>query len=192
MSEPPRRCPWCGQDPLYVDYHDREWGVPSHDEGHLFEMLCLEGAQAGLSWITVLRKREGYRRAFEGFDPERLAALDDEGIARLLADPSIVRNRRKVESARSNARALLTFRERGLSLDGLLWGFVDGIPRHNAWVRMEQIPASTPESDRMSRELKRLGFSFVGTAICYALMQSVGMVNDHLVDCHRHGELANG
>jgi DNA-3-methyladenine glycosylase I len=184
------RCPWCGTDPLYVAYHDLEWGVPSRDEGHLFEMLILEGAQAGLSWLTILRKREGYRRAFAGFDPQRLARLDDAELARLRTDPGIVRNRLKIESVRTNARALLALAERGQGLAGLLWGFVDGVPRQNAWERLGQIPPSTPESDRMSRELKRLGFKFVGTTICYALMQSVGMVNDHLLDCPRHRELA--
>ncbi len=183
------RCAWCGADPLYRAYHDQEWGVPSRDETHLFEMLTLEGAQAGLSWLTVLRKREGYRRAFAGFDPERIARFDDADVARLLADPGIIRNRLKVESTVANAGTLLALREGGQTLSGLLWGFVDGSPRQNAWSNLSQVPSSTPESDRMSRELKRLGFKFVGTTICYALMQAVGLVNDHTLDCFRHREL---
>ena len=185
------RCAWCGADPLYRAYHDQEWGVPSRDETHLFEMLTLEGAQAGLSWLTVLRKREGYRSAFAGFDPERIARFDEADVARLLADPGIIRNRLKVESTLTNARALLALRERGQTLSGLLWGFVDGSPRQNAWSSLSQVPSSTPESDRMSRELKRLGFKFVGTTICYALMQAVGLVNDHTLDCFRHRELVS-
>lgn len=187
---PPVRCAWCGTDPLYVEYHDLEWGVPSRDERHLFEMLILEGAQAGLSWLTILRKRGGYRHAFEGFDPARVAAFEPADIDRLLADPGIVRNRLKVQAAVANARAVLELRERGTSLSDLLWGFVDGTPRQNAWAGLGDIPATTPESDRMSRELKRLGFKFVGSTICYAFMQAVGMVNDHLVDCHRHGAVS--
>ena len=183
------RCAWCGSDPLYLAYHDREWGVPNRDEGHLFEMLTLEGAQAGLSWLTILRKREGYRRAFAGFDPERIARFDAADVARLLADPGIVRNRLKVESTIGNARALLALRDQGRSLSDLVWGFVDGEPRQNAWSSLSEVPASTPESERMSRELKRLGFRFVGATICYAFMQAVGMVNDHTTDCFRHREL---
>jgi DNA-3-methyladenine glycosylase I len=153
-------------------------------------MLTLEGAQAGLSWITILRKREGYRRAFARFDPEAIARFGTMDVARLLADPGIVRNRLKVESTIGNARALLALRDRGRDLSDLLWGLVDGEPRQNAWSSLQQLPASTPESDRMSRELKRLGFKFVGTTICYALMQAVGMVNDHTLDCFRHRDLA--
>jgi DNA-3-methyladenine glycosylase I len=183
------RCAWCGVDPLYRDYHDQEWGVPSRDDGHLFEMLTLEGAQAGLSWLTVLRKRAGYRSAFAGFDPERIARFDASDLSRLLADPGIIRNRLKLESTVANARALLALREQGQTLSGLLWGFVDGSPRQNAWTSLSQVPSSTPESDRMSRELKRLGFRFVGTTICYALMQAVGLVNDHTLDCFRYRDL---
>jgi len=182
------RCAWCGSDPLYRAYHDLEWGVPSRDERHLFEMLTLEGAQAGLSWLTILRKREGYRRAFAGFDPEQIARFDDMDLSRLLADPGIVRNRLKIEATVTNARALLALRERDLCLAELLWDFVDGRPRRNAWSSPDQVPASTPDSDRMSRALKRLGFKFVGTTICYALMQAVGLVNDHTLDCFRYGE----
>lgn len=184
------RCAWCGADPLYRAYHDQEWGVPSQDETHLFEMLTLEGAQAGLSWLTVLRKRDGYRRAFAGFDPERVARFDETDVVRLLADPGIIRNRLKVESTIVNARVLLALRERGQTLSGLLWGFVDGRPRQNAWGNLSQVPSSTPESDRMSRDLKRLGFKFVGTTICYALMQAVGLVNDHTLDCFRYREVS--
>jgi DNA-3-methyladenine glycosylase I len=184
------RCAWCGADPLYVAYHDQEWGVPNRDERHLFEMLTLEGAQAGLSWLTILRKREGYRRAFAGFDPRVVARFDAPRVDALLADPGIVRNRLKVESTVSNARAVLALHERGETLADLLWGVVDGEPRQNAWASLAQVPATTAESDRMSRELKRLGFRFVGSTICYALMQAVGMVNDHTLDCFRHRQLS--
>jgi DNA-3-methyladenine glycosylase I len=180
------RCPWCGSDPLYVSYHDHEWGVPLHDEQRLFEMLTLEGAQAGLSWLTVLRKREGYRRAFAGFDPQLVAGFGDADVARLLADPGIVRNRLKIASAISNARAVLEVQARYGSLDAFLWSFVDGAPIRNSRRSMAEIPASTPLSDAMSREMKRHGFRFVGTTICYSHMQATGMVNDHLADCFRH------
>jgi DNA-3-methyladenine glycosylase I len=189
VSGEPLRCAWCGVDPLYRAYHDLEWGVPAHDDRHLFEMLVLEGAQAGLSWITILRKREGYRRAFEGFNPERVARFDEGRIAALLADPGIVRNRLKVRAAVTNARALLDVHDRGRTLDGLLWDFVDGVPRQNAWRSLAELPARTAESDAMSRALKALGFAFVGSTICYALMQAVGLVNDHTLDCYRHGAL---
>jgi DNA-3-methyladenine glycosylase I len=183
------RCAWCGSDPLYRAYHDREWGVPSFDDRHLFEMLILEGAQAGLSWLTILRKREGYRAAFDDFDPERIARYDDAKIAELLDDPGIVRNRLKVAAAVSNARAWLALLERGKSPRELLWGYVDGTPRQNAWRSPEGIPSRTAESDAMSRELKRLGFKFVGSTICYAFMQAVGMVNDHTRDCFRYSQV---
>jgi DNA-3-methyladenine glycosylase I len=188
MSEP-LRCRWCGDDPRYLAYHDHEWGVPCHDEGRLFEMLILEGAQAGLAWITILRKREGYRRAFDGFDPGLMARYDEGRIATLLSDPGIVRNRLKVRSAVTNARALLDLQDRGQTLDQLLWGFVDGVPRQNAWTDQALLPARTPESDAMSKALKALGFTFVGSTICYALMQSVGLVNDHTLGCFRHPQL---
>lgn len=183
----PMRCPWCGTDPLYVAYHDDEWGVPLRDERRLFELLMLEGAQAGLSWLTILRKREGYRRAFQGFDPERVAGYGAADIGRLLADPGIVRNRAKVEAAVTNARALLSLWESGGTLVDTLWRHVDGEPRRNAFASMDEVPASTPTSTAMSRELKRLGFKFVGPTICYALMQSAGLVDDHLTTCFRHG-----
>jgi len=180
------RCPWCGTDPLYTAYHDHEWGVPLHDERRLFEMLTLEGAQAGLSWLTILRKREGYRRAFAGFDPQIVAGFDDADVARLLADPGIVRNRLKVASTISNARAVLEVQAHYGSLDAVLWGFVDGVPIRNSWRTMAEIPASTALSDAMSRELKRHGFRFVGSTICYAHMQATGMANDHLTGCFRY------
>ena len=186
------RCPWCGSDPHYLAYHDQEWGVPLHDEQRLFEMLTLEGAQAGLSWLTILRKREGYRRAFAGFDPQLVAGFGDADVARLLADPGIVRNRLKIASTISNARAVLEVQARYGSLDAFLWSFVDGVPIRNSWRSLKEIPASTPLSDRMSRELKRHGFRFVGSTICYAHMQATGMVNDHLVTCQRHAELGGG
>jgi DNA-3-methyladenine glycosylase I len=184
-----RRCEWCGEDPLYVAYHDLEWGVPLHDDRRLFEMLILEGAQAGLSWLTILRKRENYRRAFDRFDPEKVARYGARDVARLLRDPGIVRNRLKVESAVSNARAFLEVREQHDSFDAFLWRYAGGAPRLNAWRVLSELPSHTAESDRMSRDLKRLGFRFVGSTICYAFMQSVGMVNDHVVGCFRYREV---
>ena len=183
MNETACRCPWCGTDPLYREYHDNEWGIPLHDDRRLFEMLTLEGAQAGLSWITILRKRDGYRRAFDGFDPLIVAAFTDDDVVRLLADPGIVRNRLKVASTISNARVVLEVQARHGSLDRYLWSFVDGVPITNNWESMEQIPARTALSDSMSKELKRLGFRFVGSTICYAFMQATGMINDHLTGC---------
>jgi DNA-3-methyladenine glycosylase I len=180
------RCPWCGSDPLYRAYHDHEWGVPLHDERRLFEMLTLEGAQAGLSWLTILRKREGYRRAFAGFDPQTVAGYGEADVARLLADAGIIRNRLKVGSTISNARAVLEAQARYGSLDRFLWAFVDGMPIRNSWRTMSEIPASTALSDLISKELKRHGFRFVGSSICYAFMQATGMVNDHLTGCFRY------
>ena len=181
------RCGWArAGDPLYVAYHDEEWGVPSHDERHLFEMLVLEGAQAGLSWSTILRKREGYRRAFAGFDPARVARFGPADVERLIADPGIVRNRLKVESAITNARATL---EAG-GLDELLWSVVGGEPIVNRWRSLGEIPAETAESRALSKELKRRGFRFVGPTICYALMQACGLVNDHVVGCFRYREVS--
>ena len=177
------RCPWCGSDPLYMAYHDDQWGVPLHGDSNLFEMLTLEGAQAGLSWLTILRKREGYRRAFEGFDIQRVAAFTDDDTARLLADSGIIRNRLKVASTISNARATLEIQARYGSLDRYLWDFVSGVPVRDHWQTMAEIPARTPLSDTMSKELKRNGFRFVGSTICYAFMQATGMVNDHLTGC---------
>jgi len=186
---PPKRCAWCGTDPLYVAYHDREWGVPVHDDTRLFEMLTLEGAQAGLSWLTILRKREGYRRAFAGFDIAAVARFGDRDVERLMGDAAIVRNRLKIAAAPRNARAALEIRERHGSLAAFLWRYVDGTPRQNAWPSLAEVPVRTPESDAMARDLKRLGCSFVGSTICYAFMQAVGMVNDHTADCFRHAAL---
>jgi len=180
------RCPWCGDDPLYVAYHDEEWGVPCHDERSLFEFLVLEGAQAGLSWITILRKRENYRRAFHGFDPARIARYGARDVARLLGDAGIVRNRLKIEAAIANAQATLALYEAGGTLDDLLWAAVDGRPRTNRWRRMDQIPVTTPAAERLSKELKRRGFRFIGPTVMYSHMQATGMVNDHLVSCPRH------
>ena len=185
----PDRCTWCGTDPLYVTYHDTEWGVPSHDDSHLFEMLVLEGAQAGLSWITILRKRAHYRRAFADFDAERVARYTDADVARLLTDPGIVPNPLKVTAAVANARGVLAARERFGSLDALLWRFVDGMPCDGARRTLADVPSETAESRAMSVQLKRLGFRFVGPTVCYAFMQAVGMVNDHMVDCFRYREI---
>jgi DNA-3-methyladenine glycosylase I len=179
------RCAWCGTDPLYVRYHDEEWGIPSHDDRHLFEMLVLEGAQAGLSWITILRKRPAYRRAFDRFDARRIARYDRRKIRALLANPGIVRNRLKVESAVTNARAFLAVRDEFGSFDAYIWRFVGGHPRVNRPRWPSQVPARTPESDAMSRDLRGRGFRFVGSTICYAFMQAVGMVDDHVRPCHR-------
>jgi DNA-3-methyladenine glycosylase I len=185
-----RRCGWCGDDPLYVAYHDTEWGVPLHDERRLFEMLILEGAQAGLSWLTVLRKREAYRAAFDGFDPERVAAYDGRKVRALLRNPGIIRNRQKVEAAVANARAFLKVQEEFGSFDAYVWRFVKGKPKRNAWRRLAQVPAVTPEAEALSRDLRSRGFKFVGPTICYAHMQATGMVNDHLVDCFRYRQVA--
>lgn len=183
------RCEWAGTDPLYIAYHDDEWGVPVHDDRHLFEMLILEGAQAGLSWLTILRKREAYRRAFANFDAETVAAWSEPEVQRLLADAGIVRNRLKIESAIRNARGVLQIREEFGSLAAYLWGFVDHRPRQNAWHSLAEVPARTEQSDALSKDLKRRGFNFVGSTICYAFMQAVGMVNDHLTSCYRYDEI---
>ena len=182
-SEP---CPWCGQDPLYRRYHDTEWGVPVHDDTVLFEFLVLEGAQAGLSWLTVLRKREHYRQAFEGFDAARVAAFGEARIEALLQDPGLIRNRLKITSAVSNARAFLEVQARFGSFDRYIWDFVDGRPLVNRFASMAEVPAVTPLAETISRDLKRRGFRFVGPTIVYAHMQATGMVNDHLTACPRH------
>jgi DNA-3-methyladenine glycosylase I len=180
------RCEWAsGSDELMVAYHDEEWGVPSHDDRHLFELLTLEGAQAGLSWSTILRKREGYRRAFAGFDPAKVARFTSEDVERLLADPGIVRNRLKVESTVNNAACVLEVQDELGSLDAYLWDFVGGTPIVNQWRRLADLPAETALSKALSKELKRRGFRFVGPTAIYAFMQSVGMVDDHTVDCFR-------
>lgn len=183
------RCPWCGIDPLYTQYHDNEWGVPEHDNRRLFEFLILEGAQAGLSWITVLRKREHYRHAMDGFDPEKMARYGPEKMDSLLADKGLIRNRLKMSAAVSNARACLDLRESGLSLDTLLWDFVDGEPVINHYRAISDVPVTTPISERLSKDLKKRGFRFVGPTIMYAFMQAAGLVNDHLVTCPRHRQL---
>lgn len=182
------RCPWA-KDELYWEYHDNEWGVPSHNDQHLFEMLILEGAQAGLSWSTILKKRAGYRAAFDRFDPKKIARYDEARAAKLLANPGIVRNRLKVASAIQNAKAFLDLQEEFGSFDKYIWGFVGGAPKRNAWTAMKQVPAKTAESDAMSKDLLRRGFRFVGSTICYAYMQAVGMVNDHLTSCPRWREI---
>src|SRR5262245_5314261 len=181
-----RRCAWVPEaDPEYVAYHDDEWGVPSRDDRHLFEMITLEGAQAGLSWSTILRKRDGYRKAFADFDAAKVARFTDKTVERLLADPGIVRNRLKVESAVNNAQRILELD----SLSDYLWSFVDGEPKVNRFRKLSQIPAETAESKAMSKDLKKRGFRFVGPTVCYAFMQACGLVNDHTVDCFRYGEL---
>ncbi|MEM1112402.1 MAG: DNA-3-methyladenine glycosylase I [Pseudomonadota bacterium] len=185
-----KRCAWCGEDPLYVDYHDSEWGVPVYDDPTLFEFLILEGAQAGLSWITVLKKREGYRRAFDNFNANRIAEYTDEKLEELLTNPAIIRNRLKVFGARTNARCFLAVQDEFGSFANYIWRFVDGSPIQNHWRSMEEVPASTPLSDTISKDLKKRGFTFVGSTIVYAHMQATGMVNDHTVDCFRHEECA--
>jgi DNA-3-methyladenine glycosylase I len=198
MNEPagatnaPVRCRWAGTDPLMIEYHDREWGVPMHDDHCLFELLMLEGAQAGLSWSTILKKREGYRTAFRDFDPAIIAAFGPDEIEALLATPSIVRNRLKIGAVISNARTVLKFFGQAGSFDRYLWSFVAGQPIQNALESSEHPPALTAESMAMSKDLLRRGFKFVGPTICYAFMQSAGMVNDHVVECFRYGELAAG
>jgi DNA-3-methyladenine glycosylase I len=185
-----KRCPWADSaEPLLLEHHDKEWGVPVHNDRVLFEFLVLEGAQAGLSWVTILKKREAYRRAFAGFDPKKVAAFDARNVEMLLTDAGIVRNRRKIESAISNAKALLAVQRDCGSFDSYVWSFVGGKPVRNKWRTIAQIPASTPTSRRMSADLLRRGFRFVGPTICYAFMQTVGMVNDHLVECYRYSEI---
>jgi len=189
MDDRPR-CPWGVGDPLNLAYHDLEWGVPIHDDRRLFELLNLEGAQAGLAWITILRKRDGYRRAFEGWDPERIAAYGPDDESRLLADPGIVRNRAKVRAVVGNARAYLSMAEVPGAFDRHLWSFVDGTPIQNRWTLPGAVPAETDASRALSRDLKKRGFSFVGPTIVYAFMQSAGLVNDHVVSCFRYSELS--
>jgi DNA-3-methyladenine glycosylase I len=183
------RCTWAGDDPLMVAYHDKEWGVPVHDDRVIFEFLTLEGAQAGLSWTTILRKRENYAQAFDGFDPERIARYDEDRITALLANPGIVRNRRKIEATIQNARSFLAIQREYGMFDAYIWQFVGGKPLVNAWKTIGEIPAQTEESVAMSKDLLRRGFKFVGPTICYAHMQATGMVNDHTVDCFRYLEL---
>ncbi len=187
-----KRCEWCGADPLYVKYHDDEWGVPVHDDRLLFEFLVIEGAQAGLSWLTILKKRDNYRRAFHGFDPLKVAGYSAADVQRLLADPGIVRNRLKIESAIKNAQGVLAIQQEFGSFAAFIWRYVDHQPRQNMWQALAELPARTAESDAMSKDLKKRGFNFVGPTICYAFMQAVGMVNDHVADCFRHAEVKPG
>jgi DNA-3-methyladenine glycosylase I len=189
MAKTKTRCDWSGTDPLYVGYHDTEWGVAVHDDRLLFEFLVLEGAQAGLSWITILRKRDAYRKAFGGFHPDKVARFDQKKVATLLGNAGIVRNRAKIESAIKNAKAFLAVQEEFGSFDQYQWQFVDGRPLQNRWRSLKEIPARTAQSDAFSKDLKERGFSFVGSTIMYAHMQAVGMVNDHLVTCFRHREV---
>lgn len=191
MARAKQRCEWCvsGND-LYVDYHDNEWGVPVHDDQKQFEFLTLESAQAGLSWSTVLNKREGYRKAFADFDPVKVARFSDKKIAKLLENPAIIRNRLKVNAAVTNARAFLEVQDEFDGFDAYIWQFVDGKPIQNKWKTMKQVPATSNESDALSKDLKRRGFKFVGSTIIYAHMQAVGMVNDHTIDCFRHKQCA--
>lgn len=184
-----KRCEWSDGSELYQNYHDKEWGVPVHDDRLLFEFLILEGAQAGLSWLTILKKREGYRKAFDNFDAKKISRYSDKKIAKLLSNPEIVRNRLKINAAIINAKAFLDVQKEFGTFDSYIWQFVEGKTIRNRWKSISAIPASTPESDAMSRDLKKRGFKFVGATICYAFMQAVGMVNDHLVNCFRYREL---
>ncbi|HEX5079269.1 MAG TPA: DNA-3-methyladenine glycosylase I [Geminicoccaceae bacterium] len=182
------RCSWAGSDPLYIAYHDEEWGTPLHDDRALYEMLVLEGFQAGLSWITILRKRENFRRAFDGFEPAKIAAYDERKVAKLMADPGIIRNRAKIEGAIVSARKWLEITQEPGGFRGFVWQFVDGRPIVNHWRAMSEVPAETPEARAMSKALKARGFKFVGPTICYAFMQATGMVDDHLVSCFRRSD----
>jgi DNA-3-methyladenine glycosylase I len=185
------RCGWCGSDPLYVDYHDNEWGVPVRDDQTLFEFLILEGAQAGLSWITILRKRENYRRLFDNFDAQKIARYSDKKLDKLLLDPGIIRNRLKVYGARKNARAFLDVQQQQGSFSAYIWNFVDNQPIQNRWQSMREVPATSAVSDALSNDMKKRGFTFVGSTILYAHMQATGMVNDHITDCFRHQPCAD-
>ena len=189
MDMDQQRCEWVGSHPLEIVYHDTEWGIPVHDDRRLFELLILEGAQAGLNWLTVLKKRESYREAFAGFDPAEVARFDEARVEALLRNPGIVRNRLKVRSVIRNARAFLKIQQDYGTFDAYVWPFVEGVPKVNRWRSLTEIPAQTPESERMSKDLKKRGFNFVGPTICYAFMQAVGLVNDHTVDCYRYHEV---
>ena len=183
------RCEWAGSDPLYTAYHDEEWGVPEHDDRRLFEFMLLDGAQAGLSWLTILKKRKNYRKAFDGFDPERVARFGERKVRALLANGGIIRNRLKIRSAIQNAKAYLEVQREFGSFDAYIWRFVGGKPKRNSWRTLREIPARTAESESMSKDLRRRGFTFVGPVICYAFMQAAGMVNDHVVSCFRHEQV---
>ena len=190
MKKTPARCPWVNDDPLVVEYHDTEWGAALHDDARLFEFLVLGGAQAGLSWLTILKRREAYRRAFDGFDPAKVAAYGERRVAALLSDPGIIRNRQKVRAAVANARAFVAVQQEFGSFDRYVWRFVGGRPKVNAWRSRRELPVMTPESDALSRDLVGRGFRFVGSTICYAFMQAAGLVNDHATDCFRYKALA--
>jgi DNA-3-methyladenine glycosylase I len=185
------RCPWAKDDPLYIAYHDQEWGIPVYQDNHLFEMLILEGMQAGLSWLTVLRKRENFREAFEQFNAEKMARYSDKKISKLLTNSGIIRHQKKIQAAIQNAKAFLSIREQWGEFARYIWQFVDGVPKQNVWKKSNDVPATSKESDLMSKDLKKQGFLFVGTTICYAYMQAVGMVNDHLVTCYRYREIVD-
>lgn len=189
MPTQEQRCPWCGNDPVYTDYHDNEWGVPLHDDRRLFEMLVLEGAQAGLSWITVLKKRDSYRKAFDNFDARKIVRYDEKKVNELLRNEGIIRNRLKINAAIINAKAFLAVQKEYGSFDRYIWQFVGGKPIQNKFKSMKEVPARTPESDAMSKDLLKRGFKFVGSTICYAYMQATGMVNDHLTDCYRYKQV---
>lgn len=184
-----KRCKWVTDDSIYIEYHDKEWGIPVHDDRKLFEFLILEGAQAGLSWITILKKRENYRKVFDDFDPVKVAQYGEEKIQELLSNKGIVRNRRKIESTVNNAKEFLAIQKEFGSFDKYIWQFVGGSPKINNWNRIEEVPVTTVESDLMSKDLKKRGFKFVGSTICYSFMQAVGMVNDHTTDCFRYSEV---
>jgi DNA-3-methyladenine glycosylase I len=184
------RCAWANTDPLYIAYHDNEWGVPEHDDRRLFEFLVLEGMQAGLSWLTILKKRDHFRTAFDNFHVKRVARYDEGKIQELLSNPGIIRNRQKIEAAINNAKAFLVVQKEFGSFDAYIWQFVGGQPKQNAWKSLRELPARTPESDALSKDLIKRGFKFVGSTICYAHMQATGMVNDHIVDCFRYREVA--
>lgn len=188
-EEPMKRCPWCGSDPLYVAYHDEEWGVPVHDDRKHFEFLVLESAQAGLSWLTVLRKRENYRALYDGFDPVKVAAYDESKVTALLGDAGIIRNRKKIEASIGNARCFLAIQKEYGSFDRYIWSFTEGKPVTNAWAQLSELPAKTPLSDTVAKDLKARGFKFLGTTIIYAHLQAIGIINDHLVDCFRYNEV---
>jgi len=190
MTADNKRCPWCGDDPLYQDYHDNEWGVPEFDDQKLFELLLLEGAQAGLSWITILKKRENYRQAFDHFDPLKIANYSDKKHQQLLQDKGIVRNKLKVAGFTKNAKAYLAIIDSGISFSDFIWQFVDGKPIKNHWQTLSEVPVKTEQAEQMSKALKKAGFTFVGPTICYAFMQAAGLVDDHLVDCHRYSRRA--
>lgn len=190
MANMEKRCSWCGTDPVYVAYHDTEWGVPEYDSRALYEKLMLDGFQAGLSWITILKKRENFRAAFDGFDPEKIARYGEADVSRLLGDAGIVRSRAKIEAAIKGARVWCDLRDRGVDFSKLVWSFVDGAPVQNSWTRQEEAPARTDVSLSMSKELKGLGFKFCGPVIVYAFMQACGLVNDHVTPCHRHAAVA--